>query len=214
MSPILIERIAGLQICIHIVNLAVSCAASYAAAYSGETMDTFKALLKVHSSDRVGLISLVTGHLFDRNINLGDTSFSILDKHGEFTSIIEIPSDLTEDILLKEIETLVGLSDAIVTIQKIEIDKAKTPSREVTHHIRCEGEDQPGLLARLSEVFIDYDANIVSLKSNQVQANNRNIFVIHFSVSIPKARTNSCLAALSNTAGELRQNMTSETTDG
>jgi len=176
-------------------------------------MGTFKALLKVHSSDRVGLISLVTGHLFDRNINLGDTSFAILDKSGVFTSIIEIPSDLTEKTLSEEIESLDGLSDAIVEVKKIDPANPKTPSTEVTHHILCEGEDQPGLLARLSEVFIDYDANIVGLKSDQVQTKRGVIFSIHFSVNIPESRTNSCLAALSNTAGELRQSLTSETAE-
>ncbi|MEH6547173.1 MAG: hypothetical protein V7701_12120 [Sneathiella sp.] len=173
-------------------------------------MGTFKALLKVHSSDRVGLISLVTGHLFDRNINLGDTSFAILDKSGEFTSIIEIPSDLAEDTLSEEINSLEGLSDATVQVQRLDLANLQTPPKEVTHHIHCEGEDQPGLLARLSEVFIDYDANIVGLKSDQVQTKKGDIFITHFSVNIPKSRTNSCLAALSNTAGELRQNLTSE----
>lgn len=173
-------------------------------------MGTFKALLKVQSSDRVGLISLVTGHLFDRNINLGDTSFAILDNNGVFTSVIEVPSELTVETLSEEIKSLDGLSEAIVQVKEIDLANSNTPSKEVTHHILCEGEDQPGLLARLSEVFIDFDANIVGLKSDQVQTKNGIIFITHFSVNIPKSRTNSCLAALGNTAGELRQNLTSE----
>lgn len=176
-------------------------------------MKSFNALLTIHSDDRVGLISLVTGHLFDRNINLGDTSFAILGKSGEFTSLLEIPSDLAEDVLAEEIKSLNGLSSAQVQIQRIDQASKDTPPKEITHHIHCEGKDQPGLLARLSEVFIDYDANIVGLKSDQIQTNDGNIFVTRFAVHIPPARANSCLAALSNTAGELRQKLTSKASD-
>jgi glycine cleavage system transcriptional repressor len=176
-------------------------------------MKSFKALLTIQSDDRVGLISLVTGHLFDRNINLGDTSFAISNKRGEFTSLLEIPSDLTEELLAKEIKSLDGLNNALVRIQRISQADKDTPPREITHHIHCEGKDQPGLLARLSEVFIDYDANIVALKSDRIQTNDGNIFVTHFSVNIPPARASSCLAALSNTAGELRQKLTAKVSD-
>ncbi|MAL78998.1 MAG: amino acid-binding protein [Sneathiella sp.] len=173
-------------------------------------MSTYKALLSVFSKDRVGLISLLTGHLFDKGINLGDTSFAILGKGGEFTSVIEIPQELSEQELVQELASLDGMADADIDIRRFAFEEAETPPTQITHHIRCEGQDQPGLLARLTEVFIDFDANIVRLKSDQVVQNGETRFITLFSVYIPAERVESCLAALGNTAIPLGQMLTFE----
>lgn len=173
-------------------------------------MTSYKALLSVYSNDRVGLISEVTSHLFDRGINLGDTTFAILGKGGEFTSIVEIPDDIAESDLSTELKSLDGLDGAKVDIKRFSMTHAETPSKDITHRIKCEGEDQPGLLARLSEVFIDFDANIIRLKSDQLETASGIWFVTRFSVNIPAKRTSNCLAALSNTAAELGQILRAE----
>jgi len=174
-------------------------------------MATYRALLSIFSQDRVGLISLVTGHLFDRGINLGDTSFAILGNGGEFSSAIEVPSEISEETLCAELGSLEGLGDADIDVRRFDLANAKTPPTDITHHIQCEGPDQPGLLARLSEVFIDFDANIVHLKSDQSDTNSGTRFITQLAVYIPPNRAANCLAALSNTAENLGQALTSET---
>lgn len=173
-------------------------------------MSDYKALLSVFSRDRVGLISLVTGHLFDKGINLGDTSFAVLGQGGEFTSVIDIPSDVSESELVGELRALEGMQDADVDVRRFAFEEGETPPTDITHHIRCEGPDQPGVLARLSEVFIDFDANIVRLKSDQIVQNGQTTFITRFSVYIPPARAENCLAALDNTASALGQTLTAE----
>lgn len=171
---------------------------------------TYRALLSVYSSDRVGLISEVTSHLFDRGINLGDTTFAILGKGGEFTSIIEIPDDLSESTLSSELKSIDGLEAAEVDVKRFSLRDEQTPPTDITHRIKCEGEDQPGLLARLSEVFIDFDANIIRLKSDQLETSSGTRFITRFSVNLPEKRATNCLAALSNTAAELGQVLRAE----
>ncbi|MEP3248338.1 MAG: amino acid-binding protein [Sneathiella sp.] len=173
-------------------------------------MAHYKALLSVYSHDRVGLISEVTSHLFDRGINLGDTSFAILGKGGEFTSIIHIPEDQPENILVRELQSIEGLEEAEIDIKRFSLRNAQTPPTQITHRIKCEGEDQPGLLARLSEVFIDFDANIVRLKSDQMETAAGTRYITRFSVNIPKERATNCLAALGNTAEGLGQALSFE----
>jgi glycine cleavage system transcriptional repressor len=176
----------------------------------GIIMSRYKALLSVYSQDRVGLISQVTGHLFDRGANLGDTTFAILGKGGEFTSILEIPGDLSEQDLMDGLHSVSGLEDAKIDIKRFSIRNSETPPKEITHRIKCEGEDQPGLLARLSEVFINFDSNIVRLKSDQMETPSGNRFITRFSVNIPKERADNCLAALGNTAEGLGQSLSFE----
>lgn len=176
-------------------------------------MAEYKALLSVFSKDRVGLISLVTGFLFDKGVNLGDTSFAVLDKGGEFTSVIEVPADIAEAELVDGLRSLEGMEDADIDVRRFAFEDATTPPTEITHRIRCEGRDQPGVLARLSEVFINFDANIVYLRSDQVEIGGEKKFITLFSVYIPAGRTDNCLAALDNTASALGQTLTSETSD-
>ena len=171
-------------------------------------MPDYTALLSIFSKDRVGLISLVTGHLFDRGINLGDTSFVRLGDGGKISSIIEIPADVTEDTLKEELLSLPGLAEADIDLRPLRSVNATTPPVEATHDILCEGQDQPGLLARLSEVFNDFDANIVRLESDQVVTESGTKFVTTLSVNIPDRRAANCLATLANTAESLGQSLT------
>lgn len=174
-------------------------------------MDSYKALLTVFSPDRVGLISEVTGLLFDHGVNLGDTSFSILGKGGGFSSLIDVPEHLTEYDLAQELKSLNSLTDADIDVKRFSLPDQETPPKSVTHKIWCEGRDQPGLLARLSEVFTDFDGNIVRLKSEQVEQTDGTLFVTEFAVNIPKARSSNCLATLANTAEGLGQKLSAET---
>ncbi|MBL4741138.1 MAG: hypothetical protein JKY12_09085 [Sneathiella sp.] len=173
-------------------------------------MKSYQALLSVYSNDRVGLISEVTGYLFDRGVNLGDTTFAILGKGGEFTSIIEIPDELTESEMTNELTSIESLKDAEVHVKRFSIRDADTPPTDITHRIKCEGEDQPGLLARLSEVFINFDANIIRLKSDRTETKTGTHFITRFSVNIPQKRASNCIAALGNTAEGLGQHLTAE----
>lgn len=173
-------------------------------------MNSYKALLTVFSPDRVGLISEVTGLLFDNGINLGDTSFSILGKGGGFSSLIDVPEHLSEYDLTQELKSLNSLSDADIDVKRFSLPDQETPPKAVTHKIWCEGNDQPGLLARLSEVFTEFSGNIVRLKSEQIEQADGTLFVTEFAVNIPKERTANCLATLANTAEGLGQRLTAQ----
>jgi len=174
-------------------------------------MASYKALLSVYSKDRVGLISEVAGLLFDKGVNLGDTSFAILAKGGEFSSVIDVPADVSEEELETGLRSLENLQNSDIQVKRFSVPDAQTPPTEITHRIKCEGEDQPGLLARLCEVFIEYDANIVRLKSDHVEQAGGALFTTRFSVNIPANRAATCLAAIANTAEGLGQNFNSET---
>lgn len=173
-------------------------------------MVSYKALLSVYSKDRVGLISDVAGLLFDKGVNLGDTSFAILAKGGEFSSVIDVPADVSEEELETGMRSLDTLQNADIQVKRFSVPDAETPPTEITHRIICQGEDQPGLLARLCEVFIEYDANIVRLKSDHIERADGALFTTRFSVNIPENRTANCLAALANTAEGLGQTFGSE----
>jgi glycine cleavage system transcriptional repressor len=73
----------------------------------------------------------------------------------------------------------------------------------VTHRITISGGDQLGLVARLAEVFRQYEANIVRLEARKLSDQEGGLYVTRFAVFIPEDRRSLCLATVGNTAGTL-----------
>lgn len=162
------------------------------------------ALVSILAPDQVGLVSAIADHLFSAGINLRDTSFAALGRGAEFTALCELPPGLTLEELrhgLRSIETLAG---AQIQIEPYEYDYQVGPMGLITHRVEVSGGDQLGLIARLSDIFAQYGANIVRLDAQKLPASEGGRYVTRFAVWLPAAAAEKCLAAVTNTAGELR----------
>ncbi|MDO8606238.1 MAG: ACT domain-containing protein [Phaeospirillum sp.] len=157
-------------------------------------------LISVFCSDRTGLIAAIAGRLFDVGANLGDSSFAMLGSGAEFTSVCEIPPDLSPAEVEAGLAALSVLAGASISVRPFELDAAHGPLGRITHRVVVSGGDRPGLVARLSEVFGEFQANIVRMDAQRVP--EQGVYVTRFSVSIPN-RVEACLATIANTAGEL-----------
>lgn len=168
---------------------------------------SLSALVSIIGPDRVGLVSAITGRLFDLGANLGDTAFAVLGGGAEFTAICEFAAEMDLETLEQELEALPELDGAEVIVQRFELPTMHSASETITHMITVSGGDSPGLMARLCEVFEQFGANIVRLNSERVPGGTAqhggNQYVITTAVSIPEASTDACLATIANTAGEM-----------
>lgn len=162
------------------------------------------ALISIICEDRAGLISAITARLFDLGVNLGDTTFAVLGSGAEFTTVCELPSDVPLETVEADMRGLPELKDAKLTVSPFSYESVHGPSAEITHRIEIHGEDSPGLVARLSEVFVEFGANIVRLNSSRVPAVGGAKYVLRLAVWIPEAKVETCLATVANTAGELK----------
>lgn len=156
-------------------------------------------VIRIDCPDRTGLIAAVTGRLFDIGADLGDTAFQAVAGHAEFSSVCQLPDSVEASVLQGELAALPELAGGQVSVE---------PPREgsggrITHRIVVSGGDRPGLIARLSEVFGQYDANIVRLDANRIPGPGGGRYVTRLAVCIPEARARACLATVVNTAGEL-----------
>jgi glycine cleavage system transcriptional repressor len=163
------------------------------------------ALISFFCPDRTGLVASVTGRLFEMGVNLGDTSFAVLGSGAEFSSVSEVPFALTFGEIETELKRLPELKGGKVTVMPFELDPSHGPMGKITHRIVVAGGDRPGLVARLSEVFGSYGANIVTLNAEHLPGPDGGRYIIRFGVNIPPARVNVCLATIANTAEELQQ---------
>lgn len=158
------------------------------------------ALISVFCSDRPGLVAAIAGRLFDLGVNLGDSSFAMLGGGAEFTSVCDLPAELAPAEIQADLSRLPELAEARVSVRLFELDAAHGPLGRITHRVVVSGGDRPGLVARLSEVFGQFHANIVRMDAQRVP--EQGVYITRFSVSIP-TRVDACLSTINNTAGEL-----------
>ena len=162
--------------------------------------------ISISCSDRVGLVAAITGKLFDLGINLGDNTFAVLGSGAEFVSVCDIPEDLEIEELESQLSMLDELSEAEIVIKEFQLDEWHGPTAKITHFITVKGGDNPGLIARLSEAFVEFGANIVRLNSEKIQQESGIHYQIRFAVWIPGETITSCLATIENTASALQMN--------
>ena len=161
------------------------------------------ALISIFSRDRVGLVSAIADHLFAAGVNLRDTTFAALGTGAEFTSVCELPEGLSVTELDNGLAEIPELEGAEIRVVPFAFDPAPGPMGRVTHRVEISGGDQLGLIARLSEIFTQYGANIVRLEAQKIPESGGDRYLTRFAVWIPPDRADPCLAAVSNTAGSL-----------
>jgi glycine cleavage system transcriptional repressor len=160
-------------------------------------------LVSIVCPDRPGLISAITGLLFDLGINLGDASFTVLGKGSEFTAVCETPAALTSKALTEQLRKLPELETADISVAPFKWGTGRGGLEKITHRIVVQGHDQPGLVTRLTEVFRDYGANIVRMDTKTLPVEASREYLIELAVFIPASRAAACLAAVGNTAAAL-----------
>ena len=165
-------------------------------------------LVSIICPDRIGLISSVTGELFDLGINLGDTTFAVLGGGAEFTAVCLLPENITINKLHQELSALHQLEGSEITITNFDLSLIHGETAHITHRISLKGGDMPGLIARLSEVFIQFNANIVRLNSEGTPGGKNDQYEVRIAAWIPKKSAKTCLATIANTAGELQLSCT------
>lgn len=158
------------------------------------------ALVSVLGPDRVGLVSAVTGALFEQGVNLRDVSFAALGQGADFSAVCELPGGLAVADLTDSLSAVPELDGARLTVTPFTYDPNPGPLGLVTHRIEVSGGDQPGLIARLSDIFTQSAANIVRLEAQTLPGEDTGRYVIRFAVSLPPERVDTCLSAVANTA--------------
>jgi len=123
------------------------------------------AMISIFCPDRTGLIAAITGYLFDLGANLSDTRFTVLGAGAEFNAVCEIPEDMEFSQIEAGLGTLPEPAGAEITIRSFALDPFHGPTGDITHQITVSGGDQPGLIARLCETLVGFNANIVALNA-------------------------------------------------
>ncbi|MBT3764713.1 MAG: amino acid-binding protein [Rhodospirillaceae bacterium] len=163
-------------------------------------------IVTIDCADRVGLVSETAGILFDLGANMEDTVFRVFGDQAKLTAVCDFPSDLSLDELQFSLIEQLGLGNEEVNVAPYTGPTLENPSESITHRIIVSGGDRPGLIARLSEVFVQFRANIVRLNAEKSSDDENATYRIRIDLSISPKNERACLATIANTAGELGLN--------
>ncbi len=161
-------------------------------------------LISISGPDRRGLIAGVAAALYDLGLNLGDTSFAVLGTGFELNSVAELPAGVDIAGVRASLKALDHLGSCEIDVREFAYDATHDEAGLATHAVVLRGGDQPGLLARLTEVLLDFDANIVRLNADRIPGTDDNEYVTSCDIAVADGRAQACLAALANTAGQLQ----------
>ena len=161
------------------------------------------ALVSILCEDHPGLIAAIAGRLFDIGANLGDTTFAVLGTAAEFTAVCELPAAISLASVEAELAKLPALAHAKLAVTPFGYQPTHAEQAHITHRIEITGKDSPGLIARLSEVFLQFDANIVRLNSERLPGADQAHYMLRMAVFIPPGKASTCLATVANTAAQL-----------
>jgi glycine cleavage system transcriptional repressor len=164
-------------------------------------------LISIFCPDKTGLIAAITGKLFELGINLGDTTFAVLGTGAKFTAVCDSPLSASE--IENALQALPELRGANVKVSQFDLAATHAPNANITHQFTLMGKDHPGLIARLSEVFVEFEANIVRLHAEKIPAaDGEDQYLIQIAAYVPETRVPACLATVSNTASSLQMQCT------
>lgn len=170
--------------------------------------------VSVACDDRTGLIAAITGRLFDLGGNLGDTTFAVLGTAAELTALLDLPDHLSAEDVRAELAALPETVGAAIEVRPYDRSTAHGPLGRVTHVITVAGGDQPGLIARITEVFGEFGANIVHMDAVREPGRGpAGRYSTRFSVAIPAKATDKCLATVANTAEAMNLTCRAQTVD-
>jgi glycine cleavage system transcriptional repressor len=162
-------------------------------------------LISIIGRDQTGVISAVSGYLFEIGANLADSAFAVLGEAFEFSCVAMFDGEMDTSELESGLAALELLGGARINVTRFNYDLERSESGEITHIVEISGGDRPGLVARISEVLVDYGANIVRMSSRRVPlADGAFDYRTRFAVNVTETRANALDNALVNIAGSLR----------
>ena len=162
-------------------------------------------LISIVGKDSVGVISAVSSYLFDIGANLADSSYAVLGEGFEFSAITTFDAPQNTGDISAGLSGLELLAGARIEVSPFDFATSRGDTATISHVVEITGGDRPGLVARISEALVDYDANIVRMSTKRhVDADGEAHYRTRFAISVAEDRVSALEAALFNTAGSLR----------
>ncbi len=134
-------------------------------------------------ADRPGIVSAVSGALFELGCNLQDATSTILRGHFSITLIVKADRSVS----VRDVEGALGsVADdlgLIVTVRPVE--EASGEVVDPSHIVTVYGADRPGIVFRVTDALARLGANITELASRLIGDDADPVYVLMLEVALP-----------------------------
>ncbi len=122
-------------------------------------------LLTAYGKDRPGIVADVTRILYQNGCNLEDTSMTLLVDEFTLTLLFTCPTAKCEERLHNECRQLEQENGIVAIIRPLQQRRELPVNNKTECTIHVEGEDQAGIVYKISQFLADTGVNILDLKS-------------------------------------------------
>jgi glycine cleavage system transcriptional repressor len=131
-------------------------------------------MLTLVGEDRPGIVAQLTTALFERGINLGETSMIRLG--GNFTIMMMISSDMDSEAIDQAIGSLIDSMDLCMHLDPIEghLHQHIVPNMNV----RVSGADKAGIVSSVTTALFENGFNILDLTSDVAGSNDKPVYIM------------------------------------
>ena len=158
--------------------------------------------VSVFGRDRPGIVAAVTRVLADAGCNLEDTSMTILRGHFAMMLVISGGAGIFARDLRARLSPVADRLDLQLSVRSVSDDVTTAQVSGERWLAAVYAADQPGLVARVSEVLAGYQVNIVGLETRLVGEPDA-VYVMHFELEVPTGRAGQVQSDLAVTARAL-----------
>jgi len=132
-------------------------------------------MLTLVGQDKPGIVAKITTALYEVGAKLGEASMMRLG--GNFTIMLMLKSDLTNNELMSSIESICNSMKLNGSFQEIEADlyHHEIPDSRITVY----GADRSGIVAKATSHLLDAGFNIMDLESEVAGSEDDPIYIMH-----------------------------------
>jgi glycine cleavage system transcriptional repressor len=146
-----------------------------------------KAVITVIGPDRPGIIASVSETLYQQGCNIENISQTLLQSAFAGIYVVSLPPDKTLEALQQRInENLADQSLLVHILPHRPESRLYKPSSAEPFIITTSGPDQKGLVAKISRIIADHQANITNLKAVFKGGDDPNRNVMVYEVDVPE----------------------------
>ena len=146
-----------------------------------------KVILTVLAKDRPGILASVTTAIFEQDCNVEHVSQTILETEFAGIFVISIPEEVRENDLQAGFETRLAGEDFHIQVKPLcPVADSRNEKKSKPFVVTCFGPDRQGLVAELTRVIANHQANITNLKAVFQGGNDPSRNVMIYEVDIPE----------------------------
>lgn len=162
------------------------------------------ALLTVQGANRPGIVAEISRLLHEHRINISDSSMATLRREFVMMLLLELPAELTTEILAPAFATLAD-SGLRIQLQALDPAEATEPLRrpQPTHAISVLGPDQTGLVYHISAVLAAQQVNILDVDTQLLERPGRPLYAMVLEIDAGTADAEALTEALAEVGSRL-----------